>query len=311
MSRDGFTSTTRIRPRIIFAVLLFLSPAAITGQGIFDIRVDTPRDFGYTIGDKIRHEMQLSLREPYRLATSTLPKTGRLNRWLEISMIDSEVRHRGQVASYRIIVEYQVFNAPSQLTSVTIPQLEFITTGGANPIPVFMPEWTFIVAPITKPVPGGEPGLRPDHEPRPIPLMDRLVRLLTSTMLLAGILLYLAYRHWVLPRLSRGRYPFASAFKEIRSIQRRDSEPGSYRLALQIFHGAVNKTAGQVIFPGNLQAFMSANAEYAALASEFSTVYARSQDVFFNDAEIAEPERSIRQLVDLCRHCRNLERSVI
>ncbi len=292
------------------ALVLYLIPAAIVAQGISEIRIDTPRQFGYTIGDRIRHEMHLSLSEPNRLDMTTLPETGRLNRWLEISQAEADVQYREQIAIYRIVVEYQIFNAPQELTSVTIPQLEFLTTGGANPIPVFIPEWTFSIGPITNSEAHGDLSIRPDRRPQAIPVVGRRVRLLISTMLLAGILIYLVYRRWLLPRLKRKRYPFSSALYELRRLQRLDSDPENYRLGLQAFHAAVNATAGHVVFPGNLQAFFSANSKYATLKTELAMLYARSQEVFFDNSDVVEPDSSLQQLVDICRHCRALERSV-
>ena len=292
------------------ALVLCLTPAAIVAQGISDIRIVTPRDFGYTIGDKIRHEMHLSLNEPHRLDTATLPETGRLDRWLEISQAEANVEHRNENLFYRIIVDYQIFNAPPQLTSVTIPQLEFLTMGGASPIPVFIPEWTFSIAPIVSSDARHNLSLRPDRQPHPIPVIGRGVRLLISTLLLTGLLTYLAYRRWLLPRLKCDQYPFSSALAELRKLQRLDSEPENYRLGLKAFHAAVNATAGQVVFAGNLHDFLSANSQYAAMKAELAALYARSQDIFFNNSEAAEPHTSLQELVNICRHCRALERSV-
>lgn len=293
------------------ALVLYLVPAAIVAQGISDIRIDTPRDFGYTIGDKIRHEMHLSLRDPNRLDTTTLPETGRLNRWLEISRAEADVQYREQIAIYRIIVEYQIFNAPRQLTSVTIPQFEFLTTGGANPIPVFMPEWTFSMAPITDSLARQNLRLQADRQPQAIPVVGRRIRVAIWTLLLGGLLIYLAYRRFLLPRLKRNRYPFSVALAELRKLQRVDSDPDNYRLGLKAFHAAMNATMGQVVFAGNLDDFLSTNSKYAALKPELAVIYGRSQDVFFKNADAAEPHSALQELVDICRHCRALERSAI
>lgn len=292
------------------ALVVYLTPAALAAQTISDVRIDTPRDFGYTIGDKIRHEMHLTLREPHRLDTTTLPDMGRLDRWLEISRAEANVVYREQSASYRIVVDYQIFNAPQQLTSVTIPQLEFLTTDGANPIPVFVPEWTFSIAPITNSDARQNLTLRPDRQPQPIPLIGRGIRLMISAVLLAGLLIYLAYRRFLLPRLNRGCYPFSGALVELRKLQRLDARPENYRLGLQALHAALNATAGEVVFAGNLNEFLSANSKYSALTAELSALFTRSQEVFFSNSEAAQAHTSLQELVDICRHCRVIERSV-
>ncbi len=292
------------------ALVLYLIPAAIVAQTISDIRIDTPRDFGYTIGDKIRHEMYLSLSEPNRLDMKTLPETGRLNRWLEISRAEADVQYRDQLAIYHIVIEYQIFNAPQELMSVTIPELEVLTTGGANTLPVFLPAWTFGIGPITNSEAHSDLSLRPDRRPQEIPVIGRRIRLMIWTLLLGGLLIYLAYRRFLLPRLRRNRYPFSIALAELHSLQRQGPDPENYRLGLRAFHGAMNTTAGQVVFAGNLNDFLSAKPKFATLGPELAALYTRSQDVFFNDAEAAEPHSALQELVDVCRHCRALERSV-
>jgi hypothetical protein len=71
----------------------------------------------------------------------------------------------------------------------------------------------------------------------------------------------------------------------------------------------VNTTAGRVVFNGNLQEFLSDNARFAALKAELVEVYAQSQDVFFCNAEIADSDAPLLELIDLCRRCRALERA--
>ncbi|MDH3374354.1 MAG: hypothetical protein OEM85_13375, partial [Gammaproteobacteria bacterium] len=77
MNNETMPITPVDKMRLWTALIVYLAPVAISAQAISDVRIDTPRDFGYTIGDKIRHEMHLTLREPHRLDTSTLPETGR------------------------------------------------------------------------------------------------------------------------------------------------------------------------------------------------------------------------------------------
>ena len=298
------------RLRLCMVLLVYLMPTAIVAQGISEIRIDAPRDFGYTIGDKIRHAMHLTLSEPYELDITSLPESGRLNRWLEVSGTTVNVEKRDHNLSYHVTVDYQIFNAPPQLTSVTMPQLEFLTTGGAHPIPIFIPEWTFSIGPITDSDGRRDLRLRPDRHPQPIPLTNRAIRLMTWTLLLVGLLSYLAYRRFLLPRFRHERYPFSTALRALRRLQRMDPEPENYQLGLKALHAAVDATAGQIVFAGNLDQFLSANSEYAALKPGLSAFYARSQDVFFKNADAVEPHAALQELVDICRQCRVGERSV-
>jgi hypothetical protein len=46
------------------------------------------------------------------------------------------------------------------------------------------------------------------------------------------------------------------------------------------------------------------------LGPDIASIYARSQDLFFEDGDTAEPDSAWQELLDICRRCRGLERSV-
>lgn len=300
-------SLDKLRP--VAALLAILAPAPAAAQVISEIRVDVPRDFGYTIGDKVEHVMHLRVKDPYRLDQSTMPEVGRVNRWLEITRAEAEVDYGERSTGYRIVVEYQIFNAPRESTSVTIPQLELLVTGTATAIPVFLPEWTFGIAPITDSEAQQSFSLRPDRPPQPIPVAGRGIRFSIWALVLIGLLGFLAYRRFVAPRLDRARYPFARALLKLKKLKRSSSDRNNYRQALKAFHAAVNATAGRVVLAGDLDDFLAANPRYAALAAELSAVYARSQQLFFKKSAPTLPDTSLEELIALCRRCRALERS--
>lgn len=293
----------------VFVILC--APTPTFAQAIADVEINTPRAFGYTIGDKIRHEMQLSLRPPYRLDRSTLPKTGRLNRWLEVSAADATTQRRDELVIVVVTIDYQIFNVPQKLSSVVIPQLEFVLAGGDNPLPVFLPEWTFSIAPIATVGPRPESRLQPDRPPSPIDLGGRSIRLLITALLFSALLSYLAYWRWLLPRLRRASYPFTHALARLQQLPRSASDPENYKLGLRIFHGALNTTAGHVVFEDKLRNFLRAHSQYRTVRGELATFFDQSRDVFFDNSRVATPDASLHELIRLCRLCRKLERSVV
>ncbi len=299
------------RRRVTLSVLLlaWLPCAPAQAQAIADIRVITPRDFGYTIGDTIRHELRLTLAASHGLDERSLPEPGRLNRWLDIAKVELQEDARGEHLHYRILVDYQIMNAPRELSRVTIPQLEFRALGEPNAIPVFLPEWTFAVGPIVAPAEAARFVLRPDRDPLPAPVTGRIVRVGAITAILLALGGYWLYRQFLLPRLRRRRFPFTAALHELRGISPATARARDYRRALQAFHAAVNATAGHAIFGSNLDDFLAAHSEYVDLKNELVAIYARSQAVFFDDLDVADPDASLLQLVNLCRVCSRIERS--
>ena len=96
MSKGARQCSRRTGLRSGATLFVCLFPAAIFAQAISDIQILTPREFGYTIGDTIRHELEVSLADPYRLDLTNMPEPGRLNRWLEISAAEARVENRDE-----------------------------------------------------------------------------------------------------------------------------------------------------------------------------------------------------------------------
>ncbi|MDH4047145.1 MAG: hypothetical protein OEW68_03940 [Gammaproteobacteria bacterium] len=289
-------------------IACFVLPV-VYAQAIVDFRIATPRNFGYTIGDRITHEMHLVLAANHSLDSAALAKTGRINRWLEIAGTNVEIRNRENQVRYHISIDYLIVNAPREPASITIPQHEFTILGDTSSSSVFLPEWTFGMGPIASSGAEDVLILQPDRRPRSIPVIGRQLRLRTLSLILGGLLIYLAYLRWVLPRIRRERFPFSVALRKLRHLQRSECTPATYRRGVQALHAAVNAAAGQVIFSVNLCALFAAHPEFRSLESDLSQFYSRSRDVFFNNAAVAQPESSLQELIDLCSRCRTLERS--
>lgn len=293
--------------RLLAALLACVASAEIDAQAISDVRIEAPREFGYTVGDTVRHKMVLDLEGPYRLDTTSLPAAGRLNRWLEIIGAEATAAHDRDGVSYAITIDYQIVNAPHDVTAVTVPQQDLSVSGGANPIAVFIPEWTFRVGPVTDAEARDGLRLRPDRQPQPIAVDGRRIRLLVWTAVFACLLMYLGYRHLLLPRLNRDAYPFRTAHRSLRKLG--PNPPADFRLGLRVFHAAVNQTAGQVVYSGKLGEFVAGHPEYAELKQELESFFSRSEDTFFRESEVAKPEAALRELTTLCRRCRTIERA--
>lgn len=295
--------------RLAPVLIAWLIPATILAQAIVGVQVYSPRDFGYTIGDKFSHELTVRLRTTHELDAASLPETGRVNRWFEITRAESHAQQRGDLVDYRVLIEYQILNAPRILTSITTPQLDFLVTGSKHSIPIFLPEWTFSIGPVANLNEGDRLNLKPDRQPHRIPVKNRETRVLISAMLLAALLAYFAYARWLLPQLNRNQYPFFNALTELRKLQRSGSDRGTYQRGLQAFHAALNATSGKTLFARDLDEFFRQHSTFEALRTEMTALYSESSDVFFNNADVAEPEASLQALIRLCHRCRALERS--
>jgi mxaA protein len=295
----------------VFAASLSCAALAQT-QVILAHEVIEPRTFGYVVGDKVRREVYLSLRPDYRLDQASLPKAGRLDRWLELAEPEIRVESITNGRRYHLVLSYQIFNAPLAPDTITIPQHNLRVLGTKNALSTLVPALRITVAPVTSAVAAnGLSGLtlQQDRPPAPIPLGGRQTRLAVAAAALLALLLLAAWRRGFAAFVARRNLPFTKASRELQRLQRTSDSSPSYAQGLKVVHEAVNSTAGRAVFAHNLDEFLAVHSAYAGLRTEFHRLFAASGKVFFADAGTDAPSGSAwPSLQRLCRLCSKIER---
>jgi mxaA protein len=300
----------------MFLLLLMAWPPLSRSQAILENDVVDPRTFGYVVGDKIRREMLLTLNSGYVLDEGSLPEAGRLDRWLEVAAPEIPSEADGDATRYRILLTYQIFNAPLALETVTVPQQDIrilIHDGTAqSAFTTLIPALRITVAPLTSAVDAGrlsDASLQADRPPAAIPLDGRQRRIASVALALLVLLLYAAWRSGIATFLSRGRSPFTRALRELRKLQPASGTPAPYASGLKIVHDAINSTAGRATFAHNVDEFLAAHPAYAGLHDDFHQLFAASGRTFFaGEAAEEAPAGAWQALLQLCQRCSSIER---
>ena len=304
-------------PRAVVLLLLMAWPPLSQPQAILQNEIIEPRTFGYVVGDKIRREMVLTLNTGYALDEESLPEAGRLDRWLEIAAPEVNVEAEDGGTRYRIVLTYQIFNAPLALETVAIPQQDIRILvnddkSGQTAFTTLLPALRITVAPVTSAIDGGrlsEASLQEDRAPPSIPVEGRQSRLAWITLALLVMLLYAAWRRGLAAFLSRGRLPFTRALRELRKLQPPPGAPAPWASGLRIVHGAINGTAGRAVFAHNVDDFLAAHPAYAGLRDDFHQLFSVSDRIFFaGDATGEAPADGWSSLLQLCKRCSSIER---
>lgn len=281
-------------------------------SAVIELDVRTPRAFGYVIGDTFNHEIRIELREPYRLDRDSVPTPGKVNRWVELRTVSTRTTRSTQSTTSDIVLGYQIFYSASAIANASIPARTLSIVGPGDKLLLTVPEWEFSVSPVMLQArqPGEEVAEpRPPRDPPPIPTSVLRLRAALLGCLLAASLLFLAYARWGLPFMRRGNAPFARAYRQLKHLQRRSVDQPVYREGLKRVHRAFNETSGEALFADGLHGFYARHPRYAALQSSIDRLYEESRQVFFtDDTEPDEADRSLTQLIRLCRACRDLER---
>lgn len=286
---------------ILFWLVLF---ACIPSQTAPPVTVEfkTPPPFGYGVGSVIRHQVELFVPTPWQLDIAQLPTKGQLNRWLEIRDFAYEQRRENGGIRYRLRIDYQIFPSLQQALALEIPSVSLsLTTSTGKRQAVSIPAWSFTTNPL---IPAqwsdAQVEVRPLWQPQAIDLFPHWQRLAAISAGLLSVGLILSWRHY---RLPSQRLPFARALPKIRRAVRK----GETEAALRAFHQALNETAGQALFAGQLAEFLARKPAFAPLKQELQQFFEKSQRFFYRRQQTPATDWLIA-LERLCRACTKAER---
>lgn len=260
---------------------------AATAQALPDAVPDLPRAYGYSVGDVVQRRVQLQLPPGWALDLAALPRTRRPAQALEL--------RSARVEGALLLLDYQVFLAPTEVRTLEMPPLLLRFTGpaaggeAAAVKEVRVDAWPLTVAPLVPVDVSPREGLgamRPDVPAGPIDTAPRQRRLLGYALVLAALGLALAHLHLGLPWWGRRQRPFAQAWRRLRSWPDMASA-GQARAAMKLVHGALNGSAGRVLFAGGVAEFVARQPRFAPLQPALAEFFARSQAEFFAAAPAA------------------------
>lgn len=302
-------------PRAL-AMLLVLSSMtafqAVSTAFAEGMRVTDPRAFGYFVGDTFTRTVEIEAGPGETLDPQSLPRPGPLNYWLELRAVDvsSKATASGTVETVRL--SYQSFYVPIDPKPLSVPAFTVRVTGGSAARTVTVPAISIVMSPLREIFPassGREAMLRPDFPPRPIPTGRLRTGLLLSgltSMLLIALLAY--HRAWWPFRRPKAR-PFAEAARHILHAGDGVRSAEGYREALLVLHRAFDRANGHALLAEDVGAFLTRNAEYAALQQPIGNVFTASRLLFFgNDVSGARLRAPPDMVIDVASRLAAVER---
>lgn len=276
-------------------------------QPTITLSVREPRAFGHVIGDEL--EQRISLRAPagFALDPKSLPRAGRTGLWLELAPPRLTADRVGGATRYRLTLDYQIINAPEQVRTVELPELELVFVGRGNRFTASIEEWPITIAPITPTFVLARAGLQ-QMQPDAPPTMPDAGRYGWLTLLWAAAIIALlagrAVSRRAIPWMRHGTRPFAQAAHDIAKLARLPTDRSTYRRGLQRMHRAFDATAGHAVFGESVAALFVARPELLAVRSDIEQFYAASQREFFG---VHAGAPSLDEVLALARRCRDAE----
>ncbi len=319
---NTFSGLHSIRPLlfIFMCPLLVLSntvswaktSATINGHNpVLSLELQTPRNFGYVIGDEIDHKVALSVAKPFYLETEFLPKAGLLVDGLQIRQIRVEQQPSEHSTNYLIYVRYLLlFGGKQPERTLTIPEIKIRLYDGTHSALATVPKWFFVFSPLipfqTK---DAEVLIQPPVSP---PILDLYFAQLGLWILGTTILILLfliAWQHNLLPFLNTGESPFQQAYRSLKKRSNAVPSPNAYREALIDVHRAFDKTAGKKLFADQLAEFFDNNPRFASLSESTEIFFRISRQTFFGQFQNVDlNDYPVKWMENLCRQFRKIER---
>jgi len=286
-------------------ILLIMALSLLGCSGSIDepvsyFNVETPRPFGYVNGDEIPQRIIIETRSGIALQPGSLPAKGQINRWLNLNQVT--VKQTGR--RYQIDLLYQVFYAPLEVKSLTLPGFTVQLSQGEKNISQSVPAWTFSLSPLRElVVRQTEQGeyMRPDSPPPLLANTQALYGLSASLTVAALIAAYLGYLYGCFPNRLR-RTLFKRALRKLAGLSKADMEQ-----ALTFVHHTLNSLNGQPLFSNRLGEFYRRNPQYLQINAQLVWFFNYSNRYFFSDGMIAVAQ-DFQQLKELCEQCRKIER---
>lgn len=309
---NGHPCHRRWMPGLVFAVLVLpLTVVADDERGDLDWSRETPRPFGYVMGDVIPHQITLRMPEEFVLMEETLPDVGPVTDWLELRDREVEELIRRGHREYRISLEYQVFRASRDVRSVEVPALELAAGTGERAMQTTLPPWEFVISPLLETIGARTIDGRLYVRPEDAPLREDTRPQMARSAVWGGLLLLFGGWHAgrVLHRRMLSRAPFERAYRELLKLRKRDDEAAAVQEAMRTMHRAFDTTAGRPLFAEEVPRFVAENPELAPLTPDIEVFFADSRRMFFGAAETTRPHADLlRDLLTLGRACRQCER---
>jgi len=292
----------RLNTFIIFFTALLLGGCSNSiNQPITHFQVQTPRPFGYVMGDEIKQRIIVEARSGLALQTSSVPRKGEINRWLNLNKIKTSKMKTRAGIRYQIDLTYQIFYAPLAVKMLELPGF---TLQFGNTIEKKVPGWSFTSAPLRELAIRKDEGKEYMRPNTPAPLLDNtrsLNRLTVSLLITFMLAVYLAWLYGMLTFLPKYQI-FKSPSRKLAKLPDDDLTD-----MLSIMHKALKQLNGKPLFKHQLASFYQRFPQYQTLNDELNWFFNYSNQHFFSSAS-RNSKNDSDKIKRLCQHCLQVER---
>lgn len=279
-------------------------------DAVLRIDAEEPRAYGYQVGDHLQRRVVVHVPAGWRLDETSLPRPGGRGLALELRAVQRSTAPSAGGQRLQLDLDYQVFLAPAAPRTVEIGshRLRFAVAGRVEE--ALIEAWPVTISPLVQaeaPTRRGLGEMQPDRPPPPVDTEAPRARLTAYAVLAALLAAGLAIAYLGPPwRAARNR-PFGRAWRQLRGLPAQPDD-ARWRQACVTLHEALNRSAGEVLFERDLDAFVQRHAGFAPLRDDLQRFLRTTSAQFFGGA--AREPGDGRWLQSLARRCRDAERGL-
>ncbi len=291
---------------VFFIGWLLNSCSSSLNEPVTHFQVQTPRPFGYVIGDEIKQRIIVETRKGLALQYSSIPGKGEINRWLNLNKIKIDKSNTREGIRYQIELTYQLFYAPLEVKMLELPSFTLQFRQFGNTIEKIVPRWSFTSAPLRELAIRKEDGKEYMRANTAAPLLDNTISLNCLMLSLFTACLIAAYLAWLY-----GILTFLPKYQIFKRPARQLEKTPDNDLAsmLNIMHKALNNLNGKPLFKHQLSDFYQRFPSYQQLHSELIWFFNYSNQYYF-DAISRCHKIENDKIKTLCQHCLQIERGM-
>lgn len=293
--------------KLIPFVLLCMAITAFAEESPYRVRLVAPeKTYGYFVGDRIHQALEIDVKEPYTLATGSIPLVGTRMNGMELRDVDMSQHQQGKWTTYKLDFVYQVFTRGDQAMVARLPLPRLSVTAGKKQLAVEVPEWKFEISPLA-PRTDNDIGKveRAFRRPLQVESWPWGLGLLASFSVMIGAMIGLIYinadRAWF-PGMGG---PFARGYRQVSALA---EQPASLVDAVTAIHQAFRHTYGENLLPHNLDGFLARHPSFRAIESEIEQFFGSTDFLLYGVT--SSKHGSLAELREFCRLCRDCERNV-
>uniref|UniRef100_UPI003137CCF8 hypothetical protein n=1 Tax=Variovorax sp. YR752 TaxID=1884383 RepID=UPI003137CCF8 len=295
-----------MRRHLLFVTMLAALPVAAAGADDAVLRVEAsePRAYGYQVGDHLQRRVVVHAPAGWVLDEASVPRPGARGTALELRSVQRRSVADGGGQRIELDLDYQVFLAPAAVRTVEIAPIALRFAGASRSEDLRIDAWPVTIAPLVQveaPTRRGLGELQPDRPPLLRDTSTLRTRLVAWAAIALLLIATLAVAYLGPPwRAARNR-PFGIAWRQLRRLPAQPDDE-AWRDACVRLHGALNRTAGEVLFERDLDAFVQRHPGFAPLRDELQRFLHTTREQFFGGARrSADDGRWLRVLCSRCR----------